>query len=61
MNDKGLPRDRWMGASPELNVTPGGKALEALASLLRQARYEDIGYIDVKNAIEEVGLEVPEE
>lgn len=27
---KRLPRDRWIGASPGGNVTPGGKALEAV-------------------------------
>jgi hypothetical protein len=29
----GLPRDRWVGASPGGNVTPGGQALEAIAAV----------------------------
>jgi hypothetical protein len=59
--DKSLPRDRWVGASPGLNVTPGGKGLEALANLLNQSKFDDISYLDVCNAIEEVGLEIPED
>lgn len=30
-----VPRDRWVGASPGGNVTPGGKALEALHEIKR--------------------------
>lgn len=28
-----LPRDRWVAPSPDGNVTPGGKALEALYAI----------------------------
>ena len=28
-----LPRDRWVGASPDGNVTPGGIALEYLSKI----------------------------
>lgn len=37
-----LPRDRWVGASPGLNVTPGGKALEALDQIVALARENDL-------------------
>lgn len=37
-----LPRDRWVGASPGLNVTPGGKALEALDEIRELARRNDL-------------------
>lgn len=52
-----IPRDRWVGASPELNVTPGGKALEALSALLELAKQRAVTYSDIERAIETVNLE----
>jgi hypothetical protein len=48
------PRDRWVGASPELNVTPGGKALEALERIREYLIIEDLTLDAFAKIIKEV-------
>lgn len=55
------PRDRWVGASPGLNVTPGGKALEALDMIRALARQRDVTAEDVEQIIATVDLTVRDE
>lgn len=52
-----LPRDRWVGASPGLNVTPGGKALEALDQIRELAqRYDLVLRVQIEEIIATVNL-----
>ena len=53
----GLPRDRWVGASPGLNVTPGGKALEALDRIKALAAFGPVSLKDIERVIADVRLE----
>ena len=43
-----LPRDRWVGASPGGNVTPQGKAREALDRIRELARERDLSSADIE-------------
>ena len=52
--DAKYPRDRWIGVSPELNVTPGGKALEALDCIKALASFGDVSLKDIERIIKEV-------
>lgn len=56
---QGLPRDRWVGASAGGNVTPGGKALEALDRIRALARQRDVTAADVEEILATVRLDAP--